>query len=129
MKWGFLAFIVGIIDLWVTSLLYETLGAIKLVELYIATTLVGILFLAFRLSELKKAMASVKSFKKKQKGAKKDIQHWGQFKPILKPMTFCIIYIASSVLIAVPGIFTDVLGILLILPVTTNWLIRKAEAV
>lgn len=131
MKWVALTFFVGITELWSTSLLHEILGTTKLIQLYVLTTVVGMLFLGFRLSEFKKAMESVEKFRKNQKGKKMGMQHWSteQFKPILKPMAFCIIYVCSSILIAVPGIVTDVIGVLLILPITTNYLTRKVEAV
>ena len=128
MKYFISIIILGIIEITTTGYLHDLIGAAKLVGLYIITTIIGAFFLYIKLPEAKKALISVKKIKKK---LKKSMKKTG-YKPThvdllkLKPSYYLSIYIPAVILIAIPGVITDILGIIMAFPFVSNWLIERS---
>jgi UPF0716 family protein affecting phage T7 exclusion len=123
MKWLIISVILGVVEVWTLGQLHPVLGTAKLVGLYLATTALGAVFLYLQLPALR---AALDVMKKLDKQWKKKLNN-PEFKPTaediqkLKPMVFVGVYFPALVLIAIPGIVSDVIGILLVLPVISNW--------
>jgi UPF0716 family protein affecting phage T7 exclusion len=130
MKWklGLALFIVGVTEILVTGWLYERLGPLNLISLYVATTALGALFLSVRFPKFRKMWRALGHYERKRRAFGKGLPFtrdewdaWGY------PLVFWFTYIAAAILIALPGIVTDVVGVLLAVPVATNWLARYVE--
>ena len=133
-KWLiFLAFL-GVIEIAVIGRLHAALDLYKLVGLYIVTTLVGA---ALLLLQLKKFRAAMQAIRKLEKGLMKKFRD-PAFKPSsvqveqLSPLLFVTLYVSAVILIAIPGIVSDVVGMLLALPLVSHYYVqsnlRKAVA-
>lgn len=128
MKWFVAVLLLGIVEVWTTVQLHSVLGTTKLIGLYVATTALGAAFLYIQFPAFRQAMQAMNTA---EKTWKKKIQQPG-YQPTaddvqrLKPMLFISVYVFAAVLIAIPGIVTDVFGSLLILPVISNWYIERA---
>jgi UPF0716 family protein affecting phage T7 exclusion len=122
MKWLIILPMLGVVEIFAISQLHTVLGTYKLVGLYLATTAIGAVFLLIQLPAFRQAMNTVKSLETRWKKRFGD----PEFKPTaediqkLKPMVFLGVYIPAVVLIAIPGIVSDVVGTLLVLPVISN---------
>lgn len=118
--------ILGVVEVWSIGQLHGVLGTTKLVGLYIATTALGAVFLYIQLPAFREAMKAMKNIEKKWKKKLND----QEFKPTaediqkLKPMVFVGVYFPALVLIAIPGIVSDVIGTLLVFPVISNWYVE-----
>ena len=45
----------------------------------------------------------------------------------LRKASYCAYYIFACVLIGVPGILTDILGVILIFPVVRKWIVQRIK--
>ncbi len=134
MKWILLIIILGVAEIATIGELHSIFGTRDLVVLYVITTAIGALFLYLKSPELRIAMKAMKridkKFKKKMRGpgykpTTKEIEK-------LSPLIFMGIYMPALVLIAIPGIISDVVGTLMVFPYLSNWLVghqvKKAMA-
>ena len=118
--------ILGVVEVWSIGQLHGVLGTPRLVGLYVATTALGAVFLYIQLPAFREAMNAMKNIEKKWKKKLND----PEFKPTaediqkLKPMVFVGVYFPALVLIAIPGIVSDVIGTLLVFPVISNWYVE-----
>ena len=133
-KWLIFLAILGVIEIAVIGRLHAALGLYKLVGLYVFTTLVGA---ALLLVQLKKFRAAMQTINKLEKGFLKKFRD-PAFRPSpqqvekLSPLLFVTLYVSAVILIAIPGIVSDVVGMLLALPLVSHYYVqsnlRKAVA-
>jgi UPF0716 family protein affecting phage T7 exclusion len=127
MKWILLIIVLGVAEVATIGQLHSLFGTRDLVLLYIVTTAVGALFLYLKASEFKVAMKATKGIQKK---LKKRAQNPG-YKPTLEdieklsPMMFVGLCVPALILIAIPGIISDIIGIFMVLPGLSSWLVRR----
>lgn len=127
MKWILLIIILGIIEVATIGELHSIFGTQNLIFLYIATTAIGAFFLYLQAPEFRAAMKATKGIQRKFKKKARD----PEYKPTreelgkLAPMMFIGIYIPALVLIAMPGIVSDFIGTLMVLPGLSSWLVRR----
>ncbi|MCP4492885.1 MAG: FxsA family protein [Gammaproteobacteria bacterium] len=127
MKWILLIIVLGVAEVATIGQLHSVLGTGYLVLLYIVTTAIGALFLYLKFSEFKAAMKATKGIQKK---LKKRAQNPG-YKPTseeierLSPMMFVGLYVPALILIAIPGVISDIIGLLMVLPGLSSWLVRR----
>jgi UPF0716 family protein affecting phage T7 exclusion len=127
MKWILLIIILGVVEVATIGQFQSILGTRNLVFLYIATTAIGAFFLYLKASEFKIAIKAMKGIEKKfQKRVKNP-----EYKPTkeeiekLTPMMFIGMYVPAIVLIAIPGIVSDFVGTLMVLPGLSSWLLSR----
>lgn len=127
MKWMAMVLLVGAAEVVTIGRLHSVLGLGGLVGLYAATTLVGAVLLLLKYKQFRLQLKAVKSVDKKLKrrfaGGARGLAP-DEIKKLV-PMVSVSIYIGAAVLIAIPGLITDFLGMLLIVPVVSNWLIER----
>jgi UPF0716 family protein affecting phage T7 exclusion len=127
MKWIFLIIILGIVEITTIGELHSILGTKGLVILYIVTTVIGAFFLYLRLAEFKLAMKAMKGIQKKLKKRARDLNFEPTVQEVekLNPMMFIGLYVPAICLIAIPGIVSDLIGILMVAPIVSNWLVER----
>lgn len=123
MKWIIFTIILGVVEVWFIGQIHGILGTAKLVGLYVTTTAIGAAFLYIQLPVFREALSAMKNIEKKWKKKIKNPEYKPTAEDIkkLKPMVFVGIYFPAIVLIAIPGIVSDVIGTLLVFPVISNW--------
>jgi UPF0716 family protein affecting phage T7 exclusion len=126
MKWIIYSIILGIAEVWSIGELHGVLGTSKLVGLYVATTALGAVFLYIQLPVFRDAMRAMKNIENTWKKKAKDPDYKPTAEEIqkLKPMVYVGIYFPALVLIAIPGIVSDIIGTLLVFPVLSNRLLE-----
>lgn len=103
--------------------LHELLGTLNLVIVYVLTTLIGAFFLFLKLPRFRESMNLMKKAEKKFKKKFKDPEvklspkEIGQYGKTI----FVGIYFMACILIAIPGVVSDIVGILMGLPLLSNW--------
>lgn len=127
MKWILLIIVLGVVEMVTIGQFHSMFGTKNLIVFYIATTAIGAVFLYLKVPELKAAMKATKKIEKKLKQRAKNPDYKPTAKEIEKfsPMIFLGLYIPALVLIAIPGIISDVIGILMVLPGLSSWLVRR----
>jgi UPF0716 family protein affecting phage T7 exclusion len=112
MKWIIFTVILGVVEVWSIGQLHGVLGTSKLVGLYIATTALGAVFLYIQYPAFCAAMNAMKKIEKKwtKKANNPNFKPTAEDIQKLKPMAFVGIYFPAVVLIAIPGIVSDVIG-------------------
>lgn len=127
MKWILSIIILGIAEVASIGQLHSTLGLKDLVLLYVATTAVGAFFLYLKAPEFKSAMKATKGLEKKFKKKAKNSDYKPSPEEIekLSPMMFIGLYVPAIVLIAIPGIISDLIGILIVSPGLSSWLVSR----
>tara|TARA_R110002167_G_C12629194_1_gene647441 strand:- start:113 stop:532 length:420 start_codon:yes stop_codon:yes gene_type:complete len=118
--------VLGVAEVFSIGKLHDAMGLSSLIGLYIVTTAIGGLFLYLQLPAFMDAMRSSrkleKKFMKKSKASdfKPSAEEIAKFKPII----FISVYVPAAVLIAIPGILSDFIGTLMIIPIASNWLLE-----
>ncbi len=127
MKWFLLIIVLGVAEVVTIGELHSILGTKDLVILYVVTTAIGALFLFSRLSEFRVALKAMKKIGKKFKKKARDPDYKPTSEEIIKlrPMMFVVLYAPALVLIAIPGIISDILGIFMLFPYISNWLVGR----
>ncbi len=127
MKWILLIIILGVAEVATIGQLHSLFGTRNLVLLYIVTTAVGALFLYLKSSEFKVAMKATKGIQKKLKKRAQNPDYKPTLEDIekLSPMMFVGLYVPALILIAIPGIISDIIGIFMVLPGLSSWLVRR----
>ena len=127
MKWIVFSLVLGVVEVWTIGELHSVLGTSRLIGLYLATTALGAVFLLIQLPAFREAMRTMKNIEKKwrKKFNNPEYQPTAEDIQKLKPMVFVGIYFPALVLVAIPGIVSDVIGTLLVLPVISNWYIER----
>ncbi len=127
MKWILLIIVLGVAEIATIGELHSIFGTKDLVILYVITTAIGALFLYLKSAELKIAMKAMKGINKKFKKRAKDPNYKPTAEDIekLSPMIFIGIYVPALVLIAIPGIISDIIGTLMVFPYLSNWLVGR----
>jgi UPF0716 family protein affecting phage T7 exclusion len=127
MKWVLLIIILGVAEVATIGQLHSIIGTRNLVFLYIATTAIGAFFLYLKASEFKIAMKAMKGIEKKFKKRVKNPEYKPTREEIqkLSPMMFIGMYVPAIVLIAIPGIISDFVGTLMVMPGLSSWLLSR----
>ena len=122
---------VGFVEVWTYSYLYDVLGFSKLVTLYVATTFLGAVVLFIRYPAFCAAKnASKKLYTKWQEEQKnKDYIPSAENADKQKVMVFVYVYLPALALIALPGIVTDIIGILLLMPAISKRCTEKISEI
>ena len=127
MKYIILILIIGISEITLTGELHDLIGLKNLFIAYVSTTLIGLSILYIYSPKAKKALkASKKSAKKIIKKTKKSgyIPTHEELKK-LQPAIYIGTYIAAVILVIIPGILTDILGIVIVVPFISKWYINR----
>ena len=127
MKWFLLAFVVGVAEVATIAKLHSLLGLTNLIGIYVVATLLGVAFLSYRYKQFKGDFKSAKNLDKKfRKKVRKNLQHLEpeDFEK-LKPMMSVLVYIAAVILVLIPGLITDLAGIVLLMPNVSSWIIKQ----
>ncbi|MDH5327209.1 MAG: FxsA family protein [Gammaproteobacteria bacterium] len=128
MKWFVLLLLLGIVEVVLVAQLHEMMGMTNLVILYIATTLVGTIILLLRLPEFKRSWKGMRNNKSSLKKLNKTGRNISQEEiQQIKPFLFITVYLPALILIAIPGIVTDAVGIVILVPVVSNWLVGRGR--
>ena len=120
----FLIIIAGIIEILIISKLHEYLGLKNLILFYLSTTFFGVIIAWLFYSEYKnkKSISHLGSgFDKRIKNNKVSEEDQRKFNLGI----YCFAYVLGCILIAIPGILTDVLGMLLLLPPMRTYLANR----
>ena len=122
MKWLIYLAILGVVEVAVIGKLHEVLGFYKLIGLYLVTTIIGAVFLLVQLPAFRQAL---KFMRKLEKGSIKkfkrpDYQPTADDIEEMRPLLFFTLYAFAAVHIIIPGIVTDFIGMLLIVPFISN---------
>ena len=126
MKWAISLVLLGIAEVYTISELHGFFGTAKLVSFYIATTAIGAIFLYIQLPLFRESMKAMKGIEKK---FKKKIKKQGyELTPEdyqkAKPMLFLSIYVFGFVLIAIPGVLSDIIGTIIVFPYFSKLLLE-----
>ncbi len=125
LKWILFAIIIIFVDILVTVELLSSLEPIAFVVLYLSTTVIGAILLFLRRADFKAARqvnnVLTEAFKERVNGifnktTNRDLED-------LRPMMLVAIYMLAIIFIAIPGLVTDLVGILLATPFLSNWLV------
>jgi UPF0716 family protein affecting phage T7 exclusion len=127
MKWFLLILVLGVAEIATIGQLHSLIGTRDLVLLYSFTTAIGALFLYLKASEFKVAMKATKGIQKKLKKRARNPEYKPTLKEIekLSQMMFVGLYVPALILIAIPGIISDIIGLLVVLPGLSSWLVRR----
>ena len=127
MKWILILMVLGVVEVVTIGKLHSILGTQDLVIIYIITTAIGALLLYLKFPEFKKAMKATKGIQKKRKKKFQDPNYRPTAEEIekLRPMMFVGLYIPAVILVAIPGVISDVIGILIVLPGLSAWLVNR----
>ena len=127
MKWMILLLTLGIAEIVTIGELHSRIGTNHLVPLYVVTTAIGAFLLYLNVSEFR---SSVKKTKKIQNKLKKKAQG-PNYKPTaseiekLRPLMFVGVFILAIVLVAIPGILSDLIGMVIALPFMSAWVVNQ----
>jgi len=127
MKLIFKILLVSVVEVWVYTFLYDTLGFSKLATLYLATTVLGAVMLSIRFPTYHAALNTTKKIYAKWQEKKQD----PEFSPSaddgdkIKNMGFIFVYLFALALIVVPGIVTDTIGMALLIPAISNRYVER----
>lgn len=128
MKWIAFIIILGIAEIATIGQLHTALGTSKLIVLYIVTTAIGAFFLYLKMPQFKAAVKAGKRLDKKFKkqAQRQDYQPTAKDIEKVRPFMFIALYLPALILIAIPGIISDVVGILMVCPVLSDWLLQRS---
>lgn len=127
MIWILFFIVLGVAEIATIGQLHELLGTLNLVFLYVVTTAIGAFFLFLKLPKFRASMKLMKKAEKKLKhkikepGVKlsaKEIEQYGD-------MIFVGSYFMACVLIAIPGVVSDVAGMLIVMPFLSDWVLKR----
>lgn len=128
MKWLVFLIILGVSEVAVIGQLHSLLGLSTLIALYIVTTAIGAVFLYMQYPEFKRSMRASKSlgkkFRKQFDGEKHNLSPEQLEK--LRPVFFMARYGIAFVLIVIPGIVSDIVGIIMVVPVVISYFINRS---
>ena len=127
MKYIIIIILVGISEIILIGELHDLIGLKEMLLVYISTTIVGACILYLYSSKAKRAMKlSKKIGKKLQKKTKKSsyIPTHDELEK-LQPSVYVGIYIIAIALVAIPGILTDLIGMIIVIPFINKWLINR----
>lgn len=127
MKLIFYILTVIVIEVWVFSYFHEILGFSKLAALCLATTVLGVVMLFIRYPEFRTAKNAINKLDTKWQEKLKDPEYSPSAydNETVKQMVFVYVYIPALVLIIIPGIITDTIGMLLLIPAISNRYVEK----
>lgn len=120
----FLIIIAGIIEILIISKLHEYLGLKNLILFYLSTTFLGLIIAWLFYSEYKskKSISHLgRGFNKRVKNNKVSEEDERKFKLSI----YCFAYVLGCILIAIPGLLTDALGILLLFPTISTYVANR----
>ncbi len=124
MKYIALIFILGIFEVIVISKLHGILGLNDVVVLYVVTTIFGALVASVFFSKFKAQKNNATFGKKFQKRIREDrVTKTDKMK--MTSLVYVATYIFGCILVAIPGLITDFIGMLLLLPPISNFVANK----
>ncbi|MGJ8663845.1 MAG: FxsA family protein [Marinicella sp.] len=118
--------LIGVLEIMLVVQLHQSFSLWELIALYLATTLVGVVLvtrMGYRHDEQyalgKKAQKRVMNKLKSQEPLTEKESH--QAMHILTE----IIFLLALILVILPGLLTDVFGLLMVLPFSVNWIKKR----
>lgn len=127
MKYIIIIILIGIFEILLMEELHDLLGLKVMLLTYISTTIFGAMILYLDSSKVKKALKATKRTGRKLKKKTKKSGHIATQDELdkLKSTIYVSTYIAAVILIVLPGILTDILGVFIVLPYISKWYIKK----
>lgn len=128
-RWAIGCSVLGVLELLLVVQLHQWADVTELVLLYLLTTAIGFLFLSLLKNKLFREL-DIDTRKKARKKIHQKIKNRSvldeheqqQYKAQLTLMYFMLAW----VLIFVPGLITDLLGMLMVIPGLMNWIVDKS---
>lgn len=128
MKWLVFLIILGVSEVAVIGQLHAILELYTLIVLYVITTALGAIFLGLQYPEFKRSMKASKSlgkkFKKQYTGPECSLSPEQIEK--MRPFLFVGCYGIAFTLIVIPGIISDILGIIMVIPIVISFFINRS---
>ncbi|MCP3852783.1 MAG: FxsA family protein [Gammaproteobacteria bacterium] len=121
MRYFLIVLVAGIVEVVTIGKIHEAIDTKGLVILYVCSTLVGVLLAWLFYSDFKSKNGKWNFGKKMGKRLTKNNLS-EKDKNDIRIATYCFIYVFACILIGIPGILSDLLGITLILPFVRNWI-------
>lgn len=108
--------------------LHSLLGLYTLIGLYIVTTAIGAMFLYVQYPEFKQSKRASKSIGKKLSKQFEGKGHNLSPEQLekLRPFLFLVRYGIAFFLIVIPGVISDIVGIVMVLPVVISFFINRS---
>lgn len=127
MKWIIYIFTLGLSEVLTITYLHNYLGMLYLIVLYVATTVIGATLLLLQYPRFRLAFHKMNKLEKKFRNKLKDPEYKATSEEIetLKPMLYVSVYVMSAILVAVPGIITDFVGLFMVIPAVSSHLINR----
>lgn len=127
MKWIIYIFTLGLSEVLTITYLHNYLGMLYLIVLYVATTVIGATLLLLQYPRFRLAFHKMNKLEKKFRNKLKDPEYKATSEEIetLKPMLYVSIYVMSAILVAIPGIITDFVGLFMVIPAVSSHLINR----
>ena len=127
MKYIIIILIIGISEITLTGKLYDLLGLKNVLLIYLFTTIIGAFILYLYSTKAKTALKETKNLDKKLKKKTKRSSYIPTQEELkkLQPSIYIGTYIVAVILVVIPGILTDILGIIIVLPFISKWYINR----
>ncbi|WHI50160.1 FxsA family protein [Microbulbifer sp. MLAF003] len=128
MEWLIFLVVLGVSEVVVIGQLHSILGLYTLIGLYVVTTAAGGLLLYLRYPEFRRSLKASRNLGKKFKNKVSGKEHSLSIEQLekLSPMLFVARYGVALALIVAPGIVSDMVGVVMILPVVTSYFINRS---
>ncbi|WP_444927084.1 FxsA family protein [Microbulbifer sp. TRSA002] len=128
MKWFLFLIILGVSEVAVIGWLHSLLGLNTLIGLYVVTTAIGAVFLYVQYPEFKQSKKVSKSIGKKLSKQFEGKGHNLSPEQLekLRPFLFMVRYGVAFFLIIIPGVISDIVGIVMMLPVVVSFFINRS---
>jgi UPF0716 family protein affecting phage T7 exclusion len=122
MKWIIYLVIQGFIEVAVIGKLHGSLGLYGLMGLYLVTTIFGAVFLVIQLPRFRRSWKFMRDMEKGKFQALKNPDHKPTAEELekIRPLLFFTLYFFAAVHIAIPGIVSDFVGMIMVIPVLSN---------
>lgn len=130
MKYIIVIIIIGISEILLFGELQDLIGLKNVLLSYVATTLIAAFILYLNSSKSKNALKYSKYSKNSGRKLRKKTRKPG-FVPTqeelkkLQSSLYVSLYIAAVILVVIPGVLTDALGIIIVVPFINNWYINR----
>ena len=127
MKYIIIILIIGISEITLTGKLHDLLGLKNVLLIYLFTTIIGAFILYLYSTKAKTALKATKKLGKKLKKKTKRSSYIPTQEELkkLQPSIYIGTYIVAVILVVIPGILTDILGIIIVLPFISKWYINR----
>ncbi len=119
MKWFIFLLLIGVTEVFLIGTIHDHLGTQNSIIIYLITTIIGFTIAWIVKPKFEGHLHNArlgKNFKKRVKEERLTLQDQQK----IFSMTHYLLYLLGCVFIAIPGLITDIIGILIIIPTITK---------